>query len=67
MGKGERQNSRGGGASQILPLQKKGEGAKKFKPCWRGDHNKFWGSFNADHLRFSHTFKGGERRNFTLS
>ena len=42
---------KGGGASDVLPLQKKRGGG--------GRHNSFWGSFNTGAWSFSHTDWGG--------
>ena len=43
---------KGGGASEVLPLRKRG--AERLAML-KGGHKKFWGSFYAEALSFSHT------------
>ena len=43
----------GGGASEVVPLQKRGGGVKSFSHR-EGGRNKFWGSFK-------HTARGQKR------
>ena len=35
------------GTSQVLPLEKGGGGMEKLLAALKGEHEKFWGSFNA--------------------
>ena len=45
---------------KFYPYEK-GGGRKKFKPCLRGGHTKFWGSFYVVARSFSH-IKGGRKK-----
>ena len=66
---------REGGAREVLPLRK--GGAEKVLAMLKGGHKKFWGSFYAVALSFSHIvgggrekfplFKRGGAKSFTLS
>ena len=56
---------REGGASEVLPLQKKrgwGGGRESFSHPKGGGHNKCWGSFNTAASSFNHT--GGCHKRF---
>ena len=53
----------GGGAREVLPLQK-GGGGKSFSHA-EGGHKKFWGSFYVVARNFSHIV-GGARKVSTL-
>ena len=58
----------GGGAREILPLQKGGQGRKSFSHAegGGGGHNKFWGSFShivGGHKEFP-LFKMGGAKSF---
>ena len=67
-GEGGLQNGRGGGAREVLPLRK--GGAEKLLAMLKGEHKKFWGSFNhivgGGREKFP-LFKRGVAKSFTLS
>ena len=73
------QNGRGGGACEVLPLQKKGGGAENVLAMLKGGgHKKFWGSpytlggsfshivGGGGHVKYSLFKKGGGAKRFTL-
>ena len=49
----------GRGASEVLPLRKKGGAAESVLAMPKGGHNKFWGNFYTVAGSFSHTDGGG--------
>ena len=60
-GEGGGYKTGGGGAREVLPLRK-GGGAEKVLAMLKGGHKKFWGSFYAVALSFSHIVGGGREK-----